>query len=143
LTGHSSPAVHGFTIHVDGSSRFNPGPAGLGVRISGPDGSVIKEISRAIGVRTNNQAEYEALLCALRECRGLPAVPIVIHTDSELVFCQVTGRYRVRDTGLRPLHAAAARLLTDLPNVSLRLVRREENRETDRLARAASGVTDS
>lgn len=104
----------------------------------GPDGAVLKEISRSIGRRTNNQAEYEALLYALRESRSLPAGPVVIRTDSELMYYQMNGRYRVRDAGLKPLHAAAQALLGALPDVSLELVRREENRAPDKLAKAAS-----
>jgi ribonuclease HI len=128
----------GFLIQIDGSSLNNPGPAGIGVRITGTDGNVVKEISHSIGIRTNNQAEYEALICALREAAALGDAPVAIHTDSELLYCQMTGRYRVRHPRLKPLYQQAAELLSRLPNVSLRHVPREENRATDKLARLAS-----
>jgi ribonuclease HI len=103
---------------------------------------VRKEISRSIGIRTNNQAEYEALLCALSESHGLTGRPVVIRTDSELIYYQMAGRYKVKNARLKPLHAQAASLLSRLPLVRLELVRREENRETDKLAKAAASATD-
>lgn len=126
-----------YCIHIDGSSRRNPGPAGIGVEIADSSGRTVKEISHSIGVRTNNQAEYEALLCALRECAALEGT-VVIRTDSELLYYQMKGKYRVRDAGLKPLHAEAARLAARLPGVRLELVRREANKAADKLAQAAS-----
>jgi ribonuclease HI len=128
----------GFLVQIDGSSKHNPGPAGIGVRILNPDGTLRTEISRAIGIRTNNQAEYEALLCALRACPKLGRAPVTIRTDSELLFYQLNGRYRVRNAGIKPLHAEAAALMAGLPNVRLELVRREQNKETDKLAKAGA-----
>jgi len=131
----------GFLVQIDGSSLGNPGPAGIGVRITGPDGSVVKEVSRFIGIRTNNQAEYEGLLCALAECRGLGPGPVVIRTDSELLYYQMAGRYKVKNPELKVLHARARELALSLPNVTIELVRREQNRETDKLAKAAAQTT--
>lgn len=128
----------GFLVQIDGSSLGNPGPAGIGVRIVGPDGSVVREISRFIGIRTNNQAEYEGLLCALAESRGLGPGPVVIRTDSELLYYQMAGTYRVKNPELRLLHSRARDLARALSNVSIELVRREQNRETDKLAKAAA-----
>ena len=127
----------GFLVQIDGSSLGNPGPAGIGVRIVGPDGNVVKEISRPIGIRTNNQAEYEGLLCALAESRGLGG-RVVIRTDSELLYYQMAGRYKVKNPELRVLHAKARELAQALPDVSIELVRREQNRETDKLAKAGA-----
>lgn len=125
-------------MQIDGSSLGNPGPAGIGVRILGPDGVVLKEISRSIGIRTNNQAEYESLLCALHESRWLGPRRVVIRTDSELLYYQMAGRYKVKNPGLKVLHGRARELATKLPNVSIELVRREQNKETDKLAKAAA-----
>ena len=112
------------------------------MRIVAPDGAVVKEISRYIGTRTNNQAEYEGLLCALSESRGLGAGPVVIRTDSELVYYQMAGKYKVKNPELRVLHSAARGLALALPNVSIELVRREQNKETDKLAKGASQAAD-
>ncbi|MEO0071643.1 MAG: ribonuclease HI family protein [candidate division WOR-3 bacterium] len=126
-------------VQIDGSSRYNPGPAGIGIRVVAPDGSVIKEISRSIGIKTNNQAEYEALIEALKEirCFGIQQ-PVVIQTDSELLYQQINGKYRVRNQKLKLLHKQALLLLKCLPNVKITLVERGENR-ADRLAKRASG----
>ena len=128
----------GYVVQVDGSSRRNPGPSGIGVRVLNPDGTLRTEVSRSIGIRTNNQAEYEALLCALRLCRELGRAPVIVRTDSELLYYQLNGRYRVRNPGIKPLHAEAAALMAEQPNVRLELVRREQNKETDKLAKAAT-----
>jgi len=140
--GIADPRPAGFLVQIDGSSLGNPGPAGIGVRITGPDGNVVKEISRSIGNRTNNQAEYEGLICALRESRELGHGRVVIRTDSELVYYQMAGRYRVKNPELKGLHSAARGLALALPNVSIELVRREQNKETDKLAKVASQAAD-
>ena len=141
--GIADPRPAGFLIQIDGSSIHNPGPAGIGVRIVDADGAVLKEISRSIGIRTNNQAEYEGLLCALQESRELGDRRIVIRTDSELVYYQMRGRYKVKNAELKALHSKAQDLVSQLPNVTIQLVRREQNTETDRLAKAASQACDS
>jgi ribonuclease HI len=141
--GIAGPKPAGFLVQIDGSSLGNPGPAGIGVRIVAPDGAVVKEISRYIGTRTNNQAEYEGLLCALSESRELGNGPVVIRTDSELVYYQMAGRYKVKNPELKTLHSKADGLKRELPNVSIELVRREQNRETDKLAKAAAQAADN
>ena len=136
--GIADPEPAGFLIQIDGSSIHNPGPAGIGVRILNADGTVLKEISRSIGIRTNNQAEYEGLLCALHECRELGNQRVVIRTDSELVYFQMAGRYKVKNLELKALQSEARNLISQMPNVVIQLVRREQNTETDKLAKAAS-----
>ena len=141
--GIADPKPAGFLIQIDGSSLGNPGPAGIGVRIIRPDGNVLREISRFIGIRTNNQAEYEGLLCALSESSKLGAGPVVIRTDSELLYYQMAGRYKVKNPALKLLHSKARQMALVLPNVSIELVRREQNKETDKLAKAAAQAADN
>ncbi|MBM3330843.1 ribonuclease HI family protein [candidate division WOR-3 bacterium] len=141
--GIVDPKLAGFLVQIDGSSLGNPGPAGIGVRITRPDGTVLKEISRFIGIRTNNQAEYEGLLCALSESSELGTGSVIIRTDSELVYFQMAGRYKVKNPELRQLHSRAREIVLQLPNVSIQLVRREQNKETDRLAKAAAQAADN
>jgi len=112
------------------------------VRIVAPDGIAVREVSRFIGIRTNNQAEYEALICALAESRTLGPAPVVIRTDSELLYYQMAGRFKVKNPGLKVLHARAREMAQALPNVRLELVRREYNKETDKLAKAAAQADD-
>jgi ribonuclease HI len=132
-----------FLVQIDGSSLGNPGPAGIGVRVIGPDGAPVREISRFIGIRTNNQAEYEGLICALHESRRLSAERVVIRTDSELLYYQMAGRYKVRNPGLKALHSQASEMMLGLPAVRIELVRREQNKETDKLAKAAAAAADN
>jgi ribonuclease HI len=95
-------------------------------------------VSRYIGRRTNNQAEYQALLCGLDQARDWPNSDIVVQTDSELVFRQLEGGYKVKNEQLRPLHSRASAALAGLVNVRLRHVPREENGRADKLAKAAA-----
>ena len=113
------------------------------MRIVGPEGTVVKEISRYIGTRTNNQAEYEGLLCALSESHGLGSGRVVIRTDSELLYYQMAGKYKVKNPELKLLHSKARELVLRLPNVTIGLVRREQNKETDKLAKAAARAADN
>jgi len=124
-------------IEIDGSSRHNPGPSGIGVRVT-DGGRTVREVSRRVGIRTNNQAEYLALLCGLEIARDYPGRQVVVQTDSELLQRQLSGRYRVRNPGLKALHQKAQALLARLPGVRVVHVPREENRAADRLAREAS-----
>jgi ribonuclease HI len=141
--GIADPQPAGFLVQIDGSSIRNPGPAGIGVRILNADGTVLKEISRSIGIRTNNQAEYEGLLCALCECRELGDDPVVIRTDSELLYYQMADRYKVKNAELKVLHSKAQHLISQLPDVVIQLVRREQNKGADKLAKAAAQAYDS
>jgi probable phosphoglycerate mutase len=122
--------------HIDGGARGNPGPAGYGVHIRDA-GGVETEIYGYIGKATNNTAEYAALLALLEY--AVPARPasLLIRSDSELLIRQMEGRYRVKDAGLRVLHAAARRLIASIRGVSFEHVPREMNREADALANRA------
>ncbi|MEO0025600.1 MAG: ribonuclease HI family protein [candidate division WOR-3 bacterium] len=140
-----SPATDAqpYTVQVDGSSRNNPGPAGIGVAVIAPDGQLIKEISRFIGIKTNNQAEYEALITALTEIKNMNIQFVTIQTDSELLYYQLTGKYSVKSDKLKPLYQRAKQLLNSLSNVKFILVPRKCNRLTDKLAKKASSLADS
>ncbi len=130
-----------YVVQIDGSSRYNPGPAGIGIRIVAPDGSITKEISRFIGIKTNNQAEYEAVLVALQELHMQHHLrPAVIQTDSQLLYYQLMGKYRVRNKNLKDSHQRALSLLNTMPDVKLSLIPREQNSAPDRLAKSASNI---
>lgn len=124
-------------IYTDGAARGNPGPAGAGVRIEGPDGAALAEIAEYLGETTNNVAEYRALLLGLERARVLGASQIEVRSDSELLVRQMTGAYRVRNEGLRPLVARAHALADAFASVAYVHVRRESNRAADRLANLA------
>jgi ribonuclease HI len=122
-------------IHIDGASRGNPGEAGFGVHAQGP--GLFKEVYGYLGQTTNNVAEYQALLHALRLALRLGAGDVEIRSDSELVVRQIHGQYRVKHPALIPLHREAQELLRRIGRARLRHVPREQNREADRLANRA------
>ncbi len=124
-------------VNVDGGSRGNPGPAAIGVVVSSPKGEVLEKLAETIGVATNNVAEYRALLRGIERARELGATELEVIGDSELVVRQVRGEYKVKDPGLKPLHAEVQAALGGVESWSIRNVPREENAEADRLVNAA------
>jgi len=121
-------------IHIDGGSRGNPGPAGVGVVIIGPDGQMTERIHRYIGEATNNVAEYHALLLALERARTLGCTDVEVYSDSELLVRQIQGRYQVRNAALRPLFAKARERIAGFRRFKIQHVPREQNAEADALA---------
>ena len=125
-----------FELFTDGACIGNPGPAGIGVSIA-CDGVVVKTVSEAIGNATNNIAEYQAMIRGLRELKALGAEDIKVRTDSQLVFFQLKGEYKVKHANMIPLHAEAYKLIKSFKKVEFKVVPREENAEADQLATAA------
>ncbi len=153
-------------LYIDGASRGNPGEAGIGIVIKGSDGQIIEEISKYIGVTTNNRAEYTALIEGLKEVKRLKRVhgsrtsassvePFAVHglmilTDSELLVRQLKGQYKVRDKNLKELYNKVSFLLSDFEpvgarqrlaptglGIDIRHISREYNKEADKLANKA------
>ena len=120
--------------YIDGGARGNPGPAGYGVRIESPDGGLLDELHGALGVATNNVAEYNGLLAALQWAIDHGERRLHIRADSELLVKQMRGEYKVRNAGLQPLHVRARLLAAQLDQVRFEHVRREFNKEADRLS---------
>lgn len=127
-------------IAVDGASKGNPGPAGIGVVIMDEEGNTLKEISENIGKQTNNVAEYTAMVRGLTEALDMGATEAAIQTDSELMAHQINGKYRVKNEGIVPLFQEVNRLLRRLKKATVTHVLREKNAAADKLAsKAASG----
>jgi ribonuclease HI len=124
-------------VHVDGGARGNPGPAAAGAVVSTPDGDVLDEVAEAIGVATNNVAEYRGLLLGLERARELGASEVEVVNDSELVARQVSGQYKVKHPDMKPLYAAAMQALRGFERWSIRSVPRAENSEADALVNQA------
>jgi ribonuclease HI len=124
-------------LHIDGASKGNPGAAGVGVRISDGEGRKVFEMSRYLGHKTNNEAEYWALLLGLREVKRLGGKSVRIFTDSELVERQIKGLYRVKNPNLKILHSSVVQLLREFSSYAIGSIPREQNREADRLANQA------
>jgi ribonuclease HI len=128
--------VSSATANVDGGSRGNPGPAGYGVRIIRDDGTVV-DLKESIGIATNNIAEYNGLLAALRWAVDEGVRSLHVKADSELMVRQMRGEYRVKNPGLQPLYEEARRLADRVGRVTFEHVRREHNTDADRLANEA------
>ena len=123
--------------YIDGGSRVNPGPAGFGVRVERPDGTLVEELAEPIGIATNNVAEYRGLIAALEWARSRGERALHVRSDSLLLVQQMLGRYRVKHPGLQPLHARARLLAHEIGSVTFEHVRRESNTHADRLANTA------
>jgi probable phosphoglycerate mutase len=122
------------TAFIDGGARGNPGPAGYGVHIVDADGRVLDELHGGLGVATNNVAEYNGLLAALRWAKEHGHSTLHIKADSLLLVEQMRGNYKVKHPGLQPLHARARLLAYEVGRVSFEHVRREFNKDADRLS---------
>ena len=124
-------------VHVDGGSRGNPGPAAIGIVIADPDGAVLDEVAEAIGIATNNVAEYRALLRGVERAGELGATELEIVNDSELVARQLTGAYKVKHPAMRPLYLDAMAALRGFERWKIRTVPRALNASADALVNAA------
>ena len=124
-------------LYTDGGARGNPGPAAFGYVLEAEDGTVLDARGEAIGVATNNVAEYRALVAGLESAlaRGVDELEVV--SDSELLVKQMRGEYRVKNAALRELSLEAARLARRLGTVRYKAVRREHNELADRLVNEA------
>ena len=131
-----APQGRSARAYVDGGSRGNPGPAGYGVHIEREDGT-IAELKESLGLATNNVAEYSGLIAALRWAAAHGISKLHIRADSELLVKQMRGEYRVKSPGLQPLYEQARALTRQIGDVTFEHVRREFNKEADRLANEA------
>lgn len=130
-------------VNVDGGARGNPGPAAIGVMVRDGDGEVLEEVGETIGEATNNVAEYRALLRGIELAAAHGGSELELIGDSELVVRQVEGRYKVKNAGMKELHAEVKRALDNFDSWSIRHVRRAENADADRLVnQALDGVLD-
>ena len=121
------------TAYIDGGARGNPGPAGYGVFIELQDGNTV-ELHGGLGIATNNVAEYNGLLAALTWAVEQGHRDVRIRADSELLVKQMRGEYKIKHPGLQPLAARARLLVAQLGRVTFEHVRREQNKDADRLS---------
>jgi ribonuclease HI len=126
-----------FTAHIDGGARGNPGPAGWGAVVRDGAGEIAAELFGALPHSTNNVAEYSGLLAALDWCRQHDATLVHIKSDSLLLVQQMKGVYKVKNEGLKSLHGRARLICHEIGKVTFEHVRREFNKEADKLANLA------
>lgn len=131
------------TIYIDGGSRGNPGPAGTGVVFCNEKSQVIKKYSQFLGKATNNEAEYQALIFALKKFKALFGKKIAcqseieINSDSELLVKQMTGKYKILDSKIQPLFLEAWNQKLDFKKTQFRLISRQKNQMADSLVNDA------
>ena len=124
-------------LSSDGGARGNPGPAAFGYVLEAEDGTVLDARGEAIGVATNNEAEYRGLVAGLEKALELGVDELEVVSDSELVVRQMRGEYKVKKETLRTLNEEASDLARRLARVSFTSVRREHNELADRLVNEA------
>ncbi len=126
--------THAFELYIDGAARGNPGPAGIGLVIT-TQGKPIEKAGFFIGTKTNNQAEYLALIIAaiMLKKHAKMQDAVIIHSDSELLVKQMTGSYRVKDTTLQQLFRTAYFLMQPY-RVTFKHVMRTDNKHADAMA---------
>ena len=130
-------SVNKVIICTDGASRGNPGPAAIGATVKDEKGNLITSISRRIGITTNNQAEYRAIIIAMEKAISLDARHIELYTDSELVMQQINGRYKVKKATLRKHYQKVIQLIGSLECFTIDHIPRAQNAEADNLANNA------
>jgi ribonuclease HI len=123
-------------IYIDGASRGNPGSSAIGVVIIDSKGNKHK-IKKYLGIHTNNQAEYHALITALVSAKKLKKTHLAIFTDSQLLANQVNRLWKVRDPEIKALYQEAISLISSFKKVKLSHIPRHLNKEADRLANEA------
>ena len=124
-------------LWTDGGARGNPGPAACAYVLENEDGEVLAAHGEAIGVATNNVAEYSALIAGLEKAVELGIGELEVVSDSELMVKQMRGEYKVKNDALRALSLRAGRLAGELGGVRYTAVRREQNELADRLVNEA------
>jgi len=123
-------------MYTDGGARGNPGSAAIGVVIYDQDNKIVKKISKAIGIATNNVAEYTALIIGLQALQDLKYTEVEIFLDSELIVKQITGKYKIKDPKMISLHKKVMQFL-DLISWTITHVKRHLNKEADALVNKA------
>lgn len=124
-------------IFTDGGSRGNPGPSAVGAVLLDPEGKMLAEVSRYIGIATNNVAEYLAVLYGLQEAAHLGANSVILNLDSQLVARQLKGEYRVKDQSILKFYDLVLNLFREFTTVKIVEIPREENGMADSLANKA------
>ena len=132
-----------YLIHTDGGSRGNPGPSAIGVVIEREGGGLKKEYGEFLGQATNNEAEYQAVIFALKKLKQLAGkeeagkAKVEIHVDSELLAKQINGEYKVSDEKIQKLFLELWNLKLDFGEVVIKHIFREDNKGADRMVNYA------
>ena len=124
-------------LHTDGGARGNPGPSGAGVVLSDEKKNVIKELGSYLGVCTNNEAEYRALILGLDAAQGAGASKLDVYMDSELIVKQLNGEYKVKKHNMQKYYKEVQSHLPAFEDVTFTHIKREKNTHADKLVNEA------
>lgn len=124
-------------LYTDGGSRGNPGPSGAGVVVCNKDGRLIKEYAKFLGLATNNQAEYQALILGLEKAKSLGAAQVDCYLDSKLIVEQLNKNYKIKNPGLGSLFIKVWNLSQNFKSVNFYYIPREKNKPADTLVNKA------
>jgi len=130
-------------IYTDGGSRGNPGPSAAGAVFCNEKGVIFKKYSEYLGEKTNNEAEYQAVILALKKFKQVfgkklaKNTEIEIRADSELLIRQLTGLYKILEPQIQSLFMAIWNLKLDFKKIKFKLVSRQKNQEADQLVNEA------
>jgi ribonuclease HI len=125
------------SIYADGASRGNPGPGAIGAIVLGERDEELARISQSIGLTTNNQAEYKAVIAAIKTASKFNAAEAILYLDSQLVVNQLIGKYKIKNTSLQSLYAEAIKQIKGFKKLTIVHIPREKNKIADALANAA------
>jgi ribonuclease HI/probable phosphoglycerate mutase len=143
MANQTKELIPDFVIQCDGGSRGNPGPSALGTVIRSKDGSLVREYGEFLGTGTNNEAEYKAVIFALKKLKQLigheraGSASIEIRVDSELLERQVNGHFKIQEPRMQDLFVEFWNLKVDFASIVVKHVYREQNKDADRLVNAA------
>ncbi len=135
--------MHKITIYTDGGSRGNPGPAAVGALFCNEKGEVFKRYSECLGETTNNEAEYQAVILALKKFKALfgkklaKNTEIELRSDSELLIKQLNGEYKILEPKIQLFFITVWNLKLDFKKIKFKLISREKNKESDKLVNEA------
>ena len=130
-------------IYIDGGSRGNPGPSAFGMILCNDKGDILKKYSEYIGKATNNEAEYQGLIFALKKAKAyfgkekIKKMGIELFSDSQLLVKQMNGEYKVLNSNIQPLFLTAWNLKIDYKNIRISFIAREKNEQADKLVNQA------
>lgn len=124
-------------IYTDGGARGNPGPAAYGVVIQDEEGNILKKFGKYLGTKTNNEAEYEAIIAALEEALKLGAEHVEMRMDSELATRQLNSIYKIKNHRMQELVLKVRNLETKFKKVTFHHIRREQNQLADEMVNKA------
>ena len=140
---HNKIEVKKIIIYTDGGSRGNPGPSAIGVVFCNEKGDIVKKYSEKIGEATNNEAEYQAVIFALKKFKALfgkklaESSEIEVRADSELLIKQLNGQYKILEPKIQSLFLMVWNLKLDFKKVKFKTISREQNKTADRLVNEA------